>query len=179
MIERFRRERQILASLAEPPKYRKARRTAASPKWRAIPVGMEYVEGQTLLEFAAVNKLEINRSAPFLHLKVCSALSYAHRNLVVHRDIKPGNILVDRDGEPKLLDFGLAKLVDESFTADQNKTQSTDRHSSHDQPAVRQPRTAAWRTDLTTASDVYSLGVRHPMTNSFQVRDRFSSTARI
>lgn len=152
MIERFRRERQILATLNHP---NIARLLDGGVSAEGEPfIAMEYVEGQTLLEYAAVNKLEI-KDRLRLFLKVCSALLYAHRNLVVHRDIKPGNILVDRDGEPKLLDFGLAKLVDESFAADQLQTQTVIRAMT---PAYASPEQLRGE-QITTASDVYSLGV--------------------
>lgn len=152
MIERFRRERQILASLNHP---NIARLLDGSVSSEGEPfIAMEYVEGVTLLEFATANNLEI-KDRLRLFLKVCSALSYAHRNLVVHRDIKPGNILVDRDGEPKLLDFGLAKLVDESFAADQTRPQTVIRAMT---PAYASPEQLRGE-QITTASDVYSLGV--------------------
>ena len=72
---------------------------------------MEFVEGQPLTAYCRERGLDI-RQRLILFRRVCEALSYAHQRLVVHRDIKPGNILVTADGIPKLLDFGVAKLLE-------------------------------------------------------------------
>jgi hypothetical protein len=95
-----------------------------------------------------------------LFLKVCEAVQYAHRNLIVHRDLKPGNILVSKDGTPKLLDFGIAKLLDESAQAVSKEniiahTRANDRLLTPEYASPEQIRGQA----VTTASDVYSLGV--------------------
>ena len=111
---------------------------------------MEYVDGETLIEYADKHHLSIPERLR-LFLKICSALSFAHRNLVVHRDIKPSNILVTQDGEPKLLDFGLAK----AFESDASKTQTALRAFT---PAYASPEQIQGR-NITTASDIYSLGV--------------------
>ena len=114
---------------------------------------MEYVEGERLDDYCRQQQLSIkNRLALFR--KICSAVSYAHQHLVIHRDLKPGNIRVTAEGEPKLLDFGIAKLLDDAIDQpEQTITLAgvmTPEYASPEQ--VRGER-------MTTASDVYSLGV--------------------
>src|SRR5258708_29656243 len=108
---------------------------------------MEYVEGSTIDVYTAGLGI---RQKIALFVKVCAAVGYLHRNLVVHRDLKPANILVTDDGEPKLLDFGIAKMLD--FTADATMTgmrMLTPDYASPEQ-MTGQP--------VTTATDIYSLG---------------------
>src|SRR5215475_4113343 len=102
---RFLRERQILASLNHPGIARllDAGHSAGQPY-----LVMEYVEGTRIDAYCATFD---DRQVVTLFLKVCEAVSYAHRNLIVHRDLKPSNILVDSTGTPKLLDFGISKLL--------------------------------------------------------------------
>ncbi len=146
----FRRERQILASLNHP---NVARLLDGGVSENGEPyLVMEYVEGEPLLDFANNHRLDLNERLK-LFLKICSAVAYAHRNLVVHRDIKPSNILVAADGEPKLLDFGLAKILDESL--DQAQTATGMRAMT---PAYASPEQLRGE-NVTTASDIYSLGV--------------------
>jgi len=105
---RFRAERQILASLSHP---NIARLLDAGYRDDGRPfLVMEYVDGQPIDAYS--RRFDI-RAKVELFLKVCSAVAYLHRSLVVHRDLKPANILVTAEGEPKLLDFGIAKMLDQ------------------------------------------------------------------
>ncbi len=147
--ERFHTERRILSGLEHPNIARlyDGGTTPDGLPWFA----MELVEGEHLLESA--DRRGLGRDDRIrLFLQVCDAVQFAHRHLVVHRDLKPGNILVSRDGTPKLLDFGLAKLLDvpsEERTATEHRL-LTPEYASPEQ--VRGER-------ITTATDVYSLGV--------------------
>src|SRR5260370_30822642 len=108
LLGRFRREREILARLDHPSIARLVD-GGSSGDGRPYLV-MEYVEGIAITLYCV--QLELGtRQRVELFLKVCAAVQSAHRNLVVHRDLKPGNILIDADGSPKLLDFGIAKLL--------------------------------------------------------------------
>ena len=113
---------------------------------------MEYVAGDLLTEHAEKMDLSVDDRLR-LFLKICGAFAYAHGNLVVHRDIKPSNILVTADGEPKLLDFGLAKITD--IESDDVRTATTFRALT---PAYASPEQLSGEP-ITTASDIYSLGV--------------------
>ncbi|MFN0278023.1 MAG: protein kinase domain-containing protein [Pyrinomonadaceae bacterium] len=148
IIVRFKRERQILANLNH-PNIAVLHDGGVSEKGEPF-LAMEYVDGETLTEYAEKHNLSIREKLK-LFLKICSAVSYAHRNLVVHRDIKPSNILVTSEGEPKLLDFGLAK----AFESDTSKTQTALRAFT---PAYASPEQIQGQ-NITTASDIYSLGV--------------------
>ena len=148
IIARFISERQILANLHHP---NIAVLLDGGVSERGEPfLAMEYVDGRSLIEYAETNRLTIAERLG-LFLKICSAVSYAHRHLVVHRDIKPSNILVTADGEPKLLDFGLAK----AFESDTSKTQTAMRAFT---PAYASPEQIHGK-NITTSSDIYSLGV--------------------
>src|SRR6056297_3932983 len=111
VIERFRVERQILANLEHP---NIARLLDGGRTGAGVPyIVMEYVDGVSIVDYAATRSLDRRLD---LFLAICDAVQYAHRKLVVHRDIKPSNILVGGDGVPKLLDFGIAKLLDPADT---------------------------------------------------------------
>jgi serine/threonine protein kinase len=143
--DRFLKERQLLASLNHPSIVHvlDAGRTADGKPYLV----MEYVAGVALDVYAAAMDL---RESLFLFLRVCEGVSHAHRRLVIHRDLKPSNILVDASGQPKLLDFGLAKLLDETGDA----TQTAERMLTPYYASPEQVRGAS----QTTATDVYSLG---------------------
>ena len=150
LARRFRQERQILASLNHP---NIARLLDGGVSADGEPfLAMEYVEGAPINEFCEERNLSTNERLK-LFLQVCQAVAYAHQNLVVHRDIKPSNILVTKDGVPKLLDFGIAKLLDEEHSNQHTQTNLrafTPEYASPEQITGAQ---------ITTASDVYSLGV--------------------
>ena len=114
-MRHFRRERQILASLEHPNIARLldgGTTTDGSPY-----IVMEYVEGEAIDRYCDRHELSlVERLRMFL--VVCGAVAYAHRNLVVHRDLKPRNILVTEDGDPKLLDFGIATVLNPELSGD-------------------------------------------------------------
>ena len=148
--ERFRRERRILAGLIHPYI---ARLLDAGKLDDGRPYFvMEYVDGQTIDEYVAEHHPPVLE----LFLKVCSAVEFAHQNLVIHRDLKPSNILVTASGEPRLLDFGIAKLLAaDDTTAGLEVTQPLERLLT---PVGASPEQASGEP-VTMASDVYSLGV--------------------
>lgn len=149
---RFRAERQILANLNHP---NIARLIDAGETEDGRPyLVMEYVEGKTIDVFCDQAKLSIADRLS-LFLQVCAAVQYAHQNLVVHRDLKPANVLVTPDGTPKLLDFGIAKLLDSgNAAAALALTRMNDRLLTPEYAAPEQIR----GEPVTTASDVYALG---------------------
>src|SRR3984957_586938 len=108
VLDRFRHERQILANL-DHPYIARLIDGGTAPDGRPFFV-MDYVEGVPVDTFCRERGLDIAARCA-LFLSICEAVSHAHRNLVVHRDLKPGNIFVTGDGTPKLLDFGVAKLL--------------------------------------------------------------------
>ena len=147
---RFRRERQILASLNH-PNIAQLHDGGVSDAGEPFLV-MEYVEGERIDKFCERENLSTNERLK-LFLSVCSAVSFAHQNLIVHRDLKPSNILVTTDGVPKLLDFGIAKLLDDEHADEHTQTgyrAFTPEYASPEQ--IKDEK-------ITTASDVYSLGV--------------------
>jgi serine/threonine protein kinase len=108
VLKRFVMERKILASLENP---NIASLIDGGSTQDGLPyLVMEYIEGEPITKFCASHRFSIEERLE-LFRKVCAAIAYAHQNLVVHRDIKPSNILVTKDGTPKLLDFGIAKLL--------------------------------------------------------------------
>jgi serine/threonine protein kinase/TolA-binding protein len=150
---RFRAERQILASLNHA---NIARLLDAGETDDGNPfLVMEYVHGEPLDRYCDRQRLGV-RERLQLFLDICSAVQYAHQNLVVHRDLKPANILVTAEGAPKLLDFGIAKLLDAGeAAAAMALTRMNDRLLT---PEYASPEQILGRP-VTTASDVYALGV--------------------
>jgi serine/threonine protein kinase len=150
---RLRAERQILASLNH-QNIAKLLDAGEIEDGRPYLV-MEYVHGKPVDQYADEAQLDIReRLELFLH--ICSAVQYAHQNLIVHRDLKPANILVTPEGTPKLLDFGIAKLLDASDQAAMlAMTRMNDRLLT---PEYASPEQILGRV-VTTASDVYALGV--------------------
>ncbi len=149
--QRFRRERQILAKLEHPYI---ARLLDGGTLGDGRPyLVMEYVDGQRIDCYVDNHGLSI-RDTLRLFLKVCSAVQFAHQNLIVHRDLKPGNILVTEAGEPRLLDFGIARLLADSGAGAEH-TQPFERLLT---PSAASPEQVSGGV-VTTASDVYALGV--------------------
>jgi len=151
MLLRFSSERQILANLNHP---NIARLLDGGITADAMPyLVMEYVNGIPIDEYCRQNRLSI-RDRLQLFRTVCTAVEYAHKNLVVHRDLKPGNILVTSEGVPKLLDFGIAKLLDPQ-AGELALTRPTERIMTPEYASPEQVRGTA----VTTSTDVYALGV--------------------
>jgi len=145
LIERFLQERAILARL-EHPGIARLYDTGTTPN--GLPYfAMEFVDGKTLDAWIAANQPTL-RQCIELFVKICDAIAYAHRNLIVHGDLKPGNILVTADGEPRLLDFGIAKVLSDGDS--EGAPMLTPRHASPEQLAG---------LPVTTASDVFQAGL--------------------
>ena len=149
ILSQFRRERQLLAAL-DHPNIAGLLDAGSTPEGAPYLV-MEYVEGTPIDKYLSRRQSSVTeRLQLFRH--VCSAVQYAHQNLVVHRDLKPSNILVSSEGVPKLLDFGIAKLLG---TQEASDPKSEFRAMTLDYASPEQVRGTA----MTTQSDVYSLGV--------------------
>ena len=150
LVQRFQQERQILAQLDHP---RIARLLDGGVTDDGAPyLIMEYVEGQPITAYADAQQLSIEARLA-LFAEVCDAVAFAHRNLIIHRDLKPSNILVTAEGHVKLLDFGIAKLLE--GTADALVTRTGHRVLT---PAYAAPEQVQ-HGPVTTATDVYQLGV--------------------
>ena len=149
---RLRAERQILAGLEHP---NIARLYDGGMTEEGLPFFvMELVEGDPIDRYCDLHQLSVGGRLK-LFRKICTAVRYAHQNLVVHRDIKPSNILVTAEGEPKLLDFGIAKLLDPAAGSDAEPTVAWMRLMT---PHYASPEQILGQK-VTTSSDVYSLGV--------------------
>jgi serine/threonine protein kinase len=152
VLRHFRNERQILAGFDHP---NIARLLDGDTTDDGLPYFvMEYVEGQPIDQYCDRKALSITGRLQ-LFRQVCGAVSYAHRRAVIHRDIKPSNILVGADGEPKLLDFGIAKLLPQAGDAEPAATMIGVHVMTPEYASPEQVRGAP----ATTVSDVYSLGM--------------------
>lgn len=163
LAARFVRERQLLARLQHPhiAQLLDGGIDDAGKPWLA----MELVRGQDIAAWCDRRNASLARRAELL-MQVCEAVDHAHRQLIVHRDLKPSNILVDEDGCAKLLDFGIARLLDAADAAERTLTQAM---------------TPAWATPeqrqgkpVTTASDIYQLGLLAQLLLSGLPRDEAS-----
>jgi TolB-like protein/Flp pilus assembly protein TadD len=167
ILRRFQAERQILARLDHP---NIARLLDAGTTDDGLPYFiMDYIVGAPVTGFAVAQRLS-TRQRLELFLKICAAVEFAHRNLVVHRDIKPSNILANAEGEPKLLDFGIAKLL----AKDEDAAQSTTEAQQHLTPISASPEQAKG-DPITIATDIYSLGALLYEMLSGQKPHRFST----
>ncbi len=147
---RFQRERNFLARLIHPniAQLHDGGLAADGTPYFTL----EYVDGEPITRYCDSHTLDLRQRTAMM-LQVCSAITYAHRNLIVHRDLKPSNILVAADGAVKLLDFGIAKLLDSEVPEGQTATQSrmmTPEYAAPEQ-VLGEP--------ITTATDVYAIGV--------------------
>lgn len=148
VLERFRHERQILASLDHP---NIARLHDGGTTEDGIPyLVMELIEGTPIDQYCEDHDLNIPERLQ-LFMQVCGAVQYAHQRLVIHRDIKPSNILVTAEGTPKLLDFGIAKILDSSGAVETTMVRPMTPEYASPEQIRGEP--------ITTATDVYSLGV--------------------
>ena len=152
VVRHLRQEARILAGLNH-PNIARLYGVGATPDGTPFFI-MEYVEGKRLDDFCRGRGLTINERLE-LFRKVCAAVSYAHQHLVIHRDLKPANIRVTPEGEPKLLDFGIAKLLDAGEEPPAGETLTMAGMMTPDYASPEQIRGEM----MTTASDIYALGV--------------------
>jgi serine/threonine-protein kinase len=163
-LQRFHTERQILARL-EHPNIARLLDGGTTEEGRPYFV-MELIEGVPIDQYCNEHRLSVHRRLELI-IQVCDALRFAHRNLVLHLDLKPGNILVTQSGVPKLLDFGISKLLSQNMRPSQGAEQG---HKGKEDSAMitegPRPFTLSYASPeqlldepITTASDLYSLGV--------------------
>lgn len=152
LLQRFRHERQILATLEHP---NIAQMLDGGTTEGGLPYFvMAYTSGEPITEYCRKENLNVKQKLK-LFLSVCDAVQYAHRQLIVHRDLKPSNILVNREGVPKLLDFGLAKiLAPDADPESENNPMTVARLMTPEYASPEQ----VHGEPVTTATDVYSLG---------------------
>ena len=152
ILRRFRAERRILARLDHP---NICKLLDGGVTGDGLPYFvMEYLQGTPIQIYCSDRKLSVHERLA-LFAQVCAAVEYSHRNLVVHRDLKAKNILVTEDRVPKLLDFGIAKLLNDDSVTNPDPTVAADRLFTPDYASPEQIRAES----ITTAADIYSLGV--------------------
>ncbi len=148
--KRFKHEKEIQANLVHP---NIARLIDAGTTEDDIPyIVMEYIQGKTIDNYCHVNGLSVEDRLKLFN-KVCEAVAFAHRNLIIHRDLKPSNIIVSENGEPKLLDFGISKMLGSDIKEAQTVTKlgvMTPEYASPEQIKGE---------SVTTSTDIYSLGI--------------------
>lgn len=150
MIARFERERQILAGLRHP---NVAQLLDGGTTEGGLPyLVMEFIEGESITHYCENRRLDLVQRLQLLQ-RLCAAVQAAHQNLVVHRDIKPSNVMVQADGQLKLLDFGIAKLLSDAPAA----SAATQLHTRMMTPEYASPEQILGQA-VTTATDVYALG---------------------
>jgi serine/threonine protein kinase/tetratricopeptide (TPR) repeat protein/TolB-like protein len=152
IVHRFRNERQTLAALDHPNIVKLL--DGGSTEDGLPYLVMDYVEGVPIDEYCGLHQFSV-QSRLQLFLTVCGAVRHAHQNLVIHRDLKPGNILITKDGTPKVLDFGIAKLLNPEFLDTPLVTRTEWRPMTLEYASPEQVR----GEPVTEATDVYSLGV--------------------
>jgi eukaryotic-like serine/threonine-protein kinase len=169
VVERLRRERRILASL-EHPSIARLLDGGTTPDGRPW-IAMEYVEGTPVDRYCEEHRLSVEERCRLM-TGVCEAVAYAHRKLVIHRDLKPTNILVDRSGNPKLLDFGIAKVLAPEEEGDETETLATRDTARLLTPEYASPEQIAGGA-IGTTTDVYSLAVvLHELLAGARARDK-------
>ena len=170
VADRFRQERQFLAGLSHP---NIARLIDGGTRSDGVAyLIMEYVDGQRIDRYCDEHQLGV-RDRLRLFLPLCEAVEYAHRKLIVHRDLKPSNVLVGRDGRPKLLDFGVAKALDEPFREGSGSATQTLVLT----PDFASPEQVRGE-EITTGTDVYGLGALLYCLLTGQAPHRTTSTSR-
>jgi len=151
---RLRAERQILAGLEHP---NIARLLDGGTTEQGVPyLVMELIDGQPITEYCSQHSLDVAARLK-LFIQVCSAVQFAHQRMVIHRDLKPGNVLVTHDGVPKLLDFGISKILEPGTTSG-GRADLTIAALGILTPQYASPEQLLGQS-VTAASDVYSLGV--------------------
>ena len=152
LFQRFRNERQTLAALDHP---NIVRLLDGGSTEEGLPyLVMDYVDGMPIDRYCDLRQASIDERLE-LFRTVCSAVQYAHDKLIIHRDLKPGNILITREGVPRLLDFGIAKLLDPELYQTALVTQTNWRPMTPEYASPEQVRGQS----VTKSSDIYSLGV--------------------
>ena len=153
LVERFARERAILATL-EHPHIARLYDAGVTPAGQPY-LALEYVDGERIDRWCARARAGSSAAALALFLQVCEAVAHAHARLIVHRDIKPSNVLVDAGGQVRLLDFGIAKLLQGDSAVETELTRESGRALTPEYAAPEQIQGEA----VGTATDTYSMGV--------------------